>query len=93
MDRSKTRKGGLEELTEDDKVETWKLPDHKDLPGWRGPHDSLRLKGGNAIVRIGADIKELPSELVRPFNPNAFWAGTRGPILLVAMAMVGNTDE
>ncbi len=45
------------------------------------------------MVKWGGNVREVPSELVRPHNPLAFWAGMRGPLLLIAMKLIEDLYE
>ena len=49
-----------------DDVDLWITPEHKDVTGWRGPAEVIRVKDGQAVVKWGGKPRELPAEMIRP---------------------------
>lgn len=80
----------------DDEVEITRDPQSKDLKTWRGPckviNASLQKDGKIGVEWAGSSLT-VPLNKVRPFNPNAFFAASKGGTLTAMMSLVGSDSS
>jgi len=93
--RRKTLNEDELEFADGDVIDVYREPANKDIHGWRGPADLVKLQVGkpDAVVRWGGRVFELPKNLIRRHDGFCLFTGfSGGARVLILMRWIDNLE-